>query len=154
MSRVIRFRAWDKNEKRMGYLDYLWNDHWYSTPSHKDGGGVAIWDNTNIVMDRKDIVLMQFTGLLDKNGKEVFKGDVVAHDARIIHQSGLWKSEVYFENGCFQVKCDMVAHLDNEFHIGTVKKNLGLWNMDYIEILGNIYENPELLTHSKAHESA
>lgn len=68
-----------------------------------------------------DDVLMQFTGLLDKNGKEIYEGDILR---------GLGK--VYFHQGKFCVE------YGEEW--GWISKNA--------EIIGNIYENPELLTNS------
>ena len=74
--------------------------------------------------------LMQFTGLLDKNGVEIYEGDLLKH-----HSSELL-SEVIFNDGTFWMKNIM---WDNP---------LGRMN-DQLEVIGNIYENPELLTPTK-----
>ena len=73
-------------------------------------------------------VLMRSTGLTDKNGKEIFEGDVVSgveHDGVILS-----KCEVVFRDGCF---C-----------LGREGWPMILLNMT-LEVIGNIYENPELL---------
>ena len=65
--------------------------------------------------------IMQFTGLQDKTGKDIYEGDIVMrNDSREPH-------EVVFEHGCFKER-------------GTNTLNAISW-----EIIGNIYENPELL---------
>ena len=68
---------------------------------------------------------IQLTGLTDKNGIEIYEGDILN-----FRYKGTWEinQKVFFENGCFKV--------DNGILIQ--------W-MDDIEVVGNIYENPELL---------
>lgn len=86
--------------------------------------------------DFDDIVLMQSTGLVDKNGKEIFEGDILAVEAddEVVNVNVLWdkkhalfifKSKKYNEE-------ELLAELVED-------------NACPIEIIGNIYENPELL---------
>lgn len=71
--------------------------------------------------------LMQFTGLKDKNGKEIYEGDIV--------EFGLEpkRSAVVFENGCFRT-----PYKDSNYRLSGWSGNIG--------VIGNIYENKELLT--------
>ena len=68
---------------------------------------------------------MQFTGIHDKNGKEIYEGDILENQKE--------RSVVYFEDGCFYVKFK-----DCRYRIGGFDRN-------YIRVIGNIHENPELL---------
>jgi len=70
--------------------------------------------------------VMQFTGLLDKNGKEIYEGDFLGEDE---------KAEVKFENGAFRVR---------GWVIGEWLGKIEMRGKD-TSIIGNIYENPELL---------
>ena len=71
---------------------------------------------------------MQSTGLKDKNGREIFEGDIVTGD----YQGTL--DTVIFANGCF---CLQRAMMNYE----------ATWWGKEIEVKGNIYENPDLLPH-------
>lgn len=78
--------------------------------------------------DLSDTKIMQFTGLLDKNGAEIYEGDIIRHDEANMNM------QVVFENGCFNW-ADENGKSYNALHVG-----VGSWT-----VIGNIYENPELL---------
>ena len=122
---VPKFRAWDKENDRMIY------------PSTEgvcfelDDDGINILDISggypeDHVVPFLDSVLMQSTGLKDKNGVDIFEGDV-GWDAHFEEYG-----EVVFENGSFR------------YEFGNISEDL-FEVTDDIEIVGNIYENPELL---------
>lgn len=75
----------------------------------------------------KDGVLMQFTGLIDKNGKEIYEGDILKHD--------LWGNcQIIWEHGMFRGQSK-----DENYDF-----TLADYQRDRQRIIGNIYENPEL----------
>lgn len=124
--REIKFRAWDKMEKKFA-------DYGFSV-DFEDG---SIYDDNQVSMN--EVELMQYTGLKDKNGKDIYEGDVVQEDIRRDKRSKpimRWSVVVYSEKGMFIVEC--------------LPKSLRQWNElykenDEVEVIGNIYENPELL---------
>jgi uncharacterized phage protein (TIGR01671 family) len=70
MNREIKFRAWDKIDKIMRQVTcYNLYDEYVRLDEDNSGNSIT----------RKidDVILMQFTGLLDKNGKEIYEGDIV-----------------------------------------------------------------------------
>ena len=81
--------------------------------------------------------LMQFTGLKDKKGKEIYEGDIL-QDKKAPIKGCDEIGEVIFQNGKFQLKVLMVG-----------KKGYNYFDLinciDDFEIIGNVYENPELL---------
>ena len=123
--REIKFRAWHKEEKIIGEvlgIDILHKEIFFSNED------VDCYEHS----DFKDIELMQYTGLYDKNEKEIYEGDIVK--LRANHGIGVVK--YYDEWGAFvieYIKPRPLAVLGMNYY----KEN--------IEILGNIYENPELL---------
>lgn len=104
----IRFRAWDK-----GKMYYSESFHFWEDGSFTIGNGSGICS--------KEVVLMQFTGLLDKHGKEIYEGDIL--------------------------KCGTSKPLPVEYkHGGFLCAGTLIDNLDNVEVIGNIYENyPELL---------
>lgn len=123
--REIKFRCWDRFKQR--WSNYKIND-----------GTVYFMDkNTGVWYGSynkryKDFNLMQCTGLKDKNNKEIYEGDIVK--LRANHGIGVIK--YYDEWGAFVVEY-------------IKPRQLAVLGMNYykedIEILGNIYENSELL---------
>jgi len=129
--REIKFRAWDKNRKKMWSHSDL-----YKMDCSNEYPFLALirgFYATNMFPgEEMDVIPMQFTGLYDKNGKEIYEGDIVSY-------FGL-KYEVLFKNGAFGWMEDGAFYSFNEMDRSEVNK---------FEIIGNIYENPELLEESK-----
>lgn len=119
MKREIKFRAWDEDRKNM--LDW-------QLLKEKQSKFVAYkWLN-----------VMQYTGLYDKNGKEIYEGDIAV--VRHLHDGDecVWNNTKQ-EPIPFKVTWDsgkLGFHFDNS--------RMGYAPWDY-EVIGNIYENPELI---------
>lgn len=122
MNREIKFRSWVKSKAT--------NTEWMNDKIEFVGGLVN--DNFNQQNNRfAEIIYMQYTGLKDKNGMEIYEGDVIESD----RGSLLY---VDFSEGAFWVsgidamtKEEMVGHLHS----------CNQWTV----VIGNIHENPELL---------
>jgi uncharacterized phage protein (TIGR01671 family) len=130
MNRVIKFRAWDDKTKRfISDIDntYIRDDG--SIKRERDGYG-GIW------LETIDVIIEQFTGLLDKNGKEIYEGDIISIPDDW-EESGFNAGENYqviFAFGGFRLKPKYQ------------KKAKGSYlEDDKIKVIGNIHENPELL---------
>ena len=124
--RIIKFRAWTKRDKCWcGAFAVHMSGLWRESPNNE-------WTDLS---KQDEIVLMQFTGLLDKNGKEIYEGDVVREN----NELGI--SDLHYQIGYKDGHTSMTGcNKGNEYD------RHGIWNMiSSIEILGNIYENPELL---------
>lgn len=122
-----RFRAWDKIHKTMYEVDDIMSiDFGKSEISVK----TLFFERTNCY-NFNDIVLMQSTGLTDKNGKEIFEGDVVK-----------MAKNVYSEPTCYEV----VRHRGGAYRLDSKQYGCELWlRHTDCEIAGDIYKNPELL---------
>lgn len=80
--------------------------------------------------------IMQYTGLKDKNGKEIYEGDVVKFDYRQDENF-----EIVFEDGAFWIRSKYTEYVSLHEVIEICKRP----NNWQIEVVGNIYDNPELL---------
>ncbi len=119
MSRPIKFRAWLPNIKKMTHSFGL-----FTVPD-----GIA---------DVEMPIIMQFTGLTDKNGKEIWEGDVVRclskREVEEGRQPFTITVKVDYERGSF------FAGPHTLYDLLTIRPYIE------IEVLGNIYEHPSLLT--------
>lgn len=100
---------------------------------HKKDNKMQTWEGCHFynALCNDYLIPMQCTGLKDKNGKLIYEGDIL----EILH-SGNKKAVVCWNktNACYELQGEAVAY---NAHI-TIRN-------DYFEIVGNIYENPELL---------
>lgn len=120
---IPKFRAWDKNNKYMKYTDknlvVCFSDEGASAVDHTTFGHSCTC--------MEDIELMQSTGLKDKNGVEIYEGDIVEN---------IYK-EIGFIKNCNDALC--FSRKERNFYLS------GIGAGRPFKILGNIYENPELL---------
>jgi len=144
--REIKFRAWDK----LGKILYksIWNLQWCF------GGIRFAWDDyensdgETMITDLvdKEYELLQYTGLKDKNGVKIYEGDLLRVQSQYETDEPVDSSpnKVYFRDGAFRCGFhDMI--LGEKVCTGSE----GNWNM---EVIGNIYENPGLLTAKERKE--
>lgn len=132
--RAIKFRAFDKTHNKMlkvrrlefsedGLITYLWNDREKLPEGHWPDAGM-----------NKNLELMQFTGIKDKNNKEIYEGDIVRDPKGY--------GVVYYTAPGFTVTED-----GKQWWLG--KGDVMVTQLVETEVIGNIYENPDLLDPHK-----
>jgi len=128
MNREIKFRAWDKDKKEMVGGFGVHSDFGHAFDMDFDNGEEYIFEN---------YILMQFTGLKDKNGKEIYEGDIVMI-YRFKRDNDIGEVKYHFNRF-------VIGFSDNFGDLGKVEFYASKMN-DY-DVIGNIHENKELLTN-------
>ena len=119
----LKFRAWLKKEQKMDNdIDHI---SWLEDELYCIGDGITY------MVSAEDLELMQSTGLFDRNGKEIFEGDIVK-----------MSKDIYSEPTYYEV----VRHRGGAYRLESKQHGCELWlRHTDCEIVGNIYENRELL---------
>jgi len=128
MNRIIKFRAWDasikefvKDKNCIGHFDDLY------------------FGDLREIMNDSALQFQQFTGLLDKNGKEIYEGDIVKKYDEVEEKTYIGKIEFIADN--FTCEFVIVCETERSFY-----DEMGIkFTWDELEIIGNIHENPTLL---------
>lgn len=123
---IIKFRAWDTVDKKIRTVTNInWFDELVYMDEHPDGTGIR--------RRLSEIVLLQYTGLKDKNRVDIFKGDIVDYTG----------SDIPGDNH----NHEQVEWLDEYPGWGLLAYGMGLnqFYQEDIEVIGNIYEHSELL---------
>ena len=130
--REIKFRAWLKEERKMVNVETL-----FIGINRLCFGNFKTEDL--FFRDFEEVELMQYTGLKDKNSKEIYEGDIVL--IKLDETSTWYKTVVGFKKGAFIA--DLIDKEDYVyiFHHG--------FTGDDFEIIGNVYENKNLLEENK-----
>lgn len=128
MNRELKFRAWDFENSAMVYPEdslELTGNEGYSHIEQSFIGDKRLTDSSDVYnKGQSPCVLMQFVGLKDKKGKEIYEGDILEYHFRTKEQ---------FSN-------DLIWRVDKENgDIHSINR------INTIEIIGNIYETPELI---------
>jgi uncharacterized phage protein (TIGR01671 family) len=131
--REIKFRAWDKKDNVMRQVNMMtvsenhnYQTYYFLEPTSENNG----------FRYTPDVELMQYTGLKDKNGKEIYEGDIIRHDWGL--------NKITFEDYSFTA--EHIISFDGAFNCNLYLSDIG----SDCEVIGNIYENPELIEKAQA----
>ena len=136
MSREIKFRIWDKSFKK-----FLEDDYESKNVIDRDGKLFMYvlsetFRDLYFYKSLKNIEISEYTGLKDKNGKKIYEGDILKYnfpyDGRLKHISPVTYLETQASFGIKDI-------YGNEIPLYRITAN------NYFEVIGNIYENEELL---------
>lgn len=147
--REIKFRAWDPACDHMIYSDCAEEDYWWRIG--EDGISIEWYDpcivkltpdgpvETDGWVEISNSVVMEYTGNKDKNGKEIYESDIIQIKDRFV----MWSRS----SGQIVEDVNAIVVWGGTGFIPRRSANTRLWilDMEQYEVVGNIYENPELL---------
>lgn len=138
-NRVIKFRIWDKRNNKFWFSGTIPDFINFICPFYSKMSGLEA-----MIFDWDEFTFQQFTGLLDKNNKEIYEGDIISeHD----------KSRKKYENGEIIWSKEYLTYLSKKWNFNkTDFWSDFLYNLSgekEFEIIGNIFENPELLKNKE-----
>ncbi|WP_169753598.1 YopX family protein [Campylobacter mucosalis] len=125
--REIKFRAWDKKNKRWVSHNSLLNETEVSA---------SVLTPPKLTIKHPNWDIMQYTGFTDINNTEIYEGDIVKFEIPF-HIASTKIARIFFENGAFKIDLGIKTDFLERY------ANVGL------EVVGNIYETPELLKDIK-----
>lgn len=144
--REIKFRAWDKTNKRMMIFGRFWACDEYQSLAWgiDDESKTETEGNYCLEWESSTLEIMQYTGLKDKNGNDIYEGDILRNTRYIQDVEIYWNGCTTDENsinGPSWIKWGgwHFKKLENDDRMTYATYQ------DEIEIIGNIYENPKLL---------
>lgn len=127
--REIKFRCWDKENKEMLDVEYL---HWDDCTREFSIRTTMYTD----YFDIEDMILMQYVGLKDENGKEVYEGDILEKIYTDYNDKEFLREKYLVQNNI----CGWELR-----NLKKPKSHRSFQLLKGCKIIGNIYENPELL---------
>lgn len=143
MNREIKFRAWDGEKMYPSFTIQELKDIISNT--------VGVF-GLLLNYEFQDLIFMQYTGLKDKKGNEIYEGDILKDDDGDFIYKNVAIGEVDLGIDDYAVKyrsiCIHAQHLDESGYLALLSNDYGSYGQStgHCQIIGNIYENPDLLS--------
>jgi len=164
LDREIKFRAWNKKAGLLEVVSLFPNTQTVDCHFDFDGDGsyreetFKINEKGTLEGGKRTCILMQFTGLLDKNSKEIYEGDIVMYkdteseyvdvgvgEVKVAEMEANNFIEINFEEGCFGGVSNAKYGETLEHKQWYSIRQLVLEETEWVEVIGNVYDNPELI---------
>ena len=127
MSREIKFRAWQKHHKKMIEVGAIQ----FPDPAVPDRPSFVVKRDSLETWTLDEVELMQFAGVKDRNGKDIYEGDILGLD----DPTDQSRAFVVFHNGAFRQQLVRLPIFGDDW--------------DWL-VIGNIYENPGLVAKEES----
>lgn len=131
--REIKFRIWDEEEHKMERALAV---DWFFKTAITSANPATNSHPRGVSFRDKDEILMQYTGLQDRNGREIYEGDIIEFVSRLDDSKRIGAVRYWAGDAAFLIECEREIFF--LFHDALSR-----------EVIGNIYENPEILKDTK-----
>ena len=137
---MYKFRGWHTGQRRMYSAEEMTRDQLTLLPTGEFINVSGVSTSLSVIYPRDKFIPLLYTGFLDRNSKESYEGDI-ANCVVMVGSIG----KIFYKDGAFWWGGNVIGYCEHPLHLTSSNCEQSGWIPYEYEVIGNSYENPELL---------